>query len=131
MYFIIFLLKKTIFKFWFTSVISLPFVISLKKISSSFFACISANSSCLFCSWILFFSVERPEFQKYIIPTSWQAIGLGASFHLLDNKLNVKAHLLNGMNAAKKGLFTEGQYSIVNGKAVYALDEKVLFGLVD
>ncbi|MBS1262733.1 MAG: hypothetical protein MAG453_02096 [Calditrichaeota bacterium] len=45
-----------------------------------------------------FHGVERPFFERYIIPTTWSADGIGA-FGRLANSIRYEAYLLNGLDA--------------------------------
>ncbi|MFH1762368.1 MAG: hypothetical protein ABIA63_14820 [bacterium] len=49
----------------------------------------------------LFWSVERPYLHKDIIPTTWQAIGGGPVVSLLDQTLNFRIYMVNGMDGFK------------------------------
>ncbi len=60
---------------------------------------------------VTFNGVERPNVDKYIIPTTWREIGFGFHGRLLDLNLNYQLFLMNGFN----GFDGEGKFSGVNG----------------
>ena len=45
-----------------------------------------------------FNGVERPNVDKYIIPSTWREIGLGIHGRLLDTSLNYQLYIMNGFN---------------------------------
>lgn len=48
----------------------------------------------------LFYSVERPYVQKFIIPTTWNAAGFGI-FGVTESGFKYRLYLVEGLNAAK------------------------------
>lgn len=50
-----------------------------------------------------FHSVERPNLDKYIIPTTWREIGAGFSGNIPTATLNYQAYLVNGPLSYKDG----------------------------
>lgn len=50
-----------------------------------------------------FHGVERPNLDKYIIPTTWREIGLGFSGNLPAASLNYQLYLVNGPLSYKEG----------------------------
>ena len=52
----------------------------------------------------LFYSVERPYVQKYVIPTTWQEGGVGI-FGSLKHEINYRMYLVNSLDASQ---FTAG-----------------------
>jgi len=55
--------------------------------------------------------VERPNVDKYIVPTTWREIGLGVSGTLLLASLKYQAYIVNGF----KGYGPEAQFNGKNG----------------
>ena len=49
----------------------------------------------------LYYSVERPYVERYIIPTTWQENGLGVAGQLKDGKLSYRAYLTAGLDALR------------------------------
>ncbi len=49
----------------------------------------------------LFYSVERPLFHKYIVPTTWNASGAGALYTLPEIGLNARIYVTNSLNGNK------------------------------
>ncbi len=47
----------------------------------------------------LFYSVERPYVQKYVIPTTWQEGGAGI-FGILNKDIRYRVYLVNGLDAS-------------------------------
>lgn len=43
--------------------------------------------------------VERPNLDKYIVPTTWREIGIGASGNIDDLSLSYQAYIFNGFNS--------------------------------
>lgn len=46
-----------------------------------------------------FNGVERPNVDKYIVPSTWREIGVGVSGRLLDMPLKYQLYLMNGFNS--------------------------------
>jgi len=49
----------------------------------------------------LYYSVERPYVERYIIPTTWQENGLGVAGQLREGKVSYRAYLTAGLDAAR------------------------------
>lgn len=43
-----------------------------------------------------FYGVERPNVDKYVVPTTWRELGVGVSGNLVDLSLKYQAYLFNG-----------------------------------
>ena len=67
----------------------------------------------------LFYSVERPYVQRYIIPTTWQEAGAGVYGHLIPG-LGYRVYFVEGLNA---GGFSEN--GIRGGRQILSEDENV------
>ena len=67
----------------------------------------------------LFYSVERPYVEKYIIPTSWHEAGVGIYGHIIPG-LGYRVYLVEGLNAAG---FSEN--GIRDGQQVLSEDSNV------
>jgi len=48
----------------------------------------------------LFYSVERPHVQKYVIPTTWQEPGAGVVGTLADGTFGYRAYVVGGLDAS-------------------------------
>ena len=55
-----------------------------------------------------FNGVERPNVDKYIIPSTWREVGFGIHGRLLDISINYQAYIINGFNGydGENGLFS-------------------------
>lgn len=79
----------------------------------------------------LFNGVERPNFNKYIIPTTWREIGFG--FHGLIKKANLKyqLYLVNGFNGYDGSPKLSGKNGLRSGRqkgAEASLNDPALTG---
>jgi hypothetical protein len=69
----------------------------------------------------LYYSVERPYTEKYIIPTTWQTGGFGLAGRVLGG-LNYRLYFIEGMDAS---LFTSS--GVKDGQAILSEDENKAF----
>ena len=60
---------------------------------------------------VTFNGVERPNVDKYIIPTTWREIGFGFHGRLLNLNLNYQLYIINGFN----GFDGEGRFNGISG----------------
>ncbi len=51
----------------------------------------------------LFYSVERPALEKYLIPTTWQESGVGVAGRGLEGRLAYRAYVVTGLDAGGLG----------------------------
>jgi len=51
-----------------------------------------------------FYGVERPNVDKYIVPTTWREVGIGVSGRIDNTSLKYQAYLFNGFNSYKNGV---------------------------
>lgn len=49
----------------------------------------------------LFWSVERPEVEKNVIPTTWQELGFGVKTRLMEERLKYRAYIVSAIDAGK------------------------------
>ena len=87
----------------------------------------------------LFFGVERPDYQKYIIPTTW--FGNGLSFYGNYSDLEYKITIMEGLNAddisnkngirsaRQKGYKPNADYLLYNGRIDYTGIKGLRFGI--
>ncbi len=66
-----------------------------------------------------YYSVERPYVQAYLLPTTWQEIGLGIAGRDADTNLSYRLYLVNGLDASVFSA-TSG---IRNGRGLHANSE--------
>jgi hypothetical protein len=50
-----------------------------------------------------FYGVERPNVDKYIVPTTWREIGIGVNGRIDDASLKYQAYIFNGFSSYKNG----------------------------
>lgn len=60
----------------------------------------------------VFYGVERPRVDKYIVPTTWRELGVGATGNLQNLSLRYQAYIFNGFISYKDG---EGTLTGANG----------------
>jgi len=60
----------------------------------------------------VFYGVERPGLDKYVVPTTWRELGIGATGNLSNLSLKYQAYLFNGFISYKDG---EGTLRGVDG----------------
>ncbi|MCF8333971.1 MAG: hypothetical protein K9I47_07475 [Bacteroidales bacterium] len=63
-----------------------------------------------------FNGVERPNVDKYIIPTTWREIGAGFSGNLTNLQLRYQAYLVNGFKSYDGDGILQGQYGLRKGR---------------
>lgn len=51
----------------------------------------------------VFYGVERPGLDKYVVPTTWRELGIGATGNLQDISLRYQAYIFNGFISYKDG----------------------------
>jgi len=51
----------------------------------------------------VFYGVERPGLDKYIVPTTWRELGIGATGNLQNASLKYQAYIFNGFISYKDG----------------------------
>jgi hypothetical protein len=51
----------------------------------------------------VFFGTERPGLDKYVVPTTWRELGVGATGNLQDLSLKYQAYIFNGFISYKDG----------------------------
>ncbi len=49
----------------------------------------------------LFWSVERPEVERVVIPTTWQELGFGIKTRFLEERLKYRAYIVQAVDAGK------------------------------
>jgi hypothetical protein len=64
-----------------------------------------------------FYGVERPNVDKYIVPTTWRELGIGVSGNIDNASLKYQAYIFNGLLSYKdgQGLLT-GSSGLRNGR---------------
>jgi len=60
----------------------------------------------------VFYGVERPGLDKYVVPTTWRELGIGATGNLSNLSLKYQAYIFNGFISYKDG---EGTLRGVDG----------------
>lgn len=60
----------------------------------------------------VFYGVERPGLDKYVVPTTWRELGIGATGNLSNLSLRYQAYIFNGFISYKDG---EGTLRGVDG----------------
>lgn len=60
----------------------------------------------------VFYGVERPGLDKYVVPTTWRELGIGATGNLENLSLRYQAYIFNGFISYKEG---EGTLRGVDG----------------
>jgi hypothetical protein len=70
----------------------------------------------------LFFSVERPFFQKEIIPTSWGEVGAGITLTLFDNSLAIRSYIVNGA----AGLKNDSTLNSIRSSRTKSVEPKII-----
>ena len=61
-------------------------------------------------------SVERPNVNKYIVPTTWREMGVGISGNLEEYSINYQAMLVNGFNGYNDGGVFSGKSGLRSGR---------------
>jgi hypothetical protein len=70
-----------------------------------------------------FYSVERPNFHRDFVPTSWQEVGAGMRASLADGTFQLRGALVNGFSAfdtAEGGMRLKGSIRDMKQKAKFA-----------
>lgn len=65
---------------------------------------------------VTFNGVERPNVDKYIIPSTWREIGAGIHGRLLDLNLNYQLYVMNGFNGYDDGAKFSGSSGLRGGR---------------
>lgn len=60
--------------------------------------------------------VERPNVDKYIVPTTWREMGVGISGNLEDYSINYQAMVVNGFNGYNDGGIFSGKKGLRSGR---------------
>ena len=60
--------------------------------------------------------VERPNVDKYIVPTTWREMGVGISGNLEEYSINYQAMLVNGFNGYNDGGVFSGKSGLRSGR---------------
>jgi hypothetical protein len=60
--------------------------------------------------------VERPNVDKYIVPTTWREMGVGLSGNLEEYSINYQAMVVNGFNGYNEGGVFSGKSGLRSGR---------------
>lgn len=60
--------------------------------------------------------VERPNVDKYIVPTTWREIGAGINGNLIDYGINYQLYLFNGFNGYNGSAKLNGKNALRSGR---------------
>jgi len=63
-----------------------------------------------------FNGVERPNLDKYIVPTTWREIGVGVTGHLPSLQIKYQVYLLNGFNGYDGSANLNGKKGLRGGR---------------
>jgi len=63
-----------------------------------------------------FNGVERPLVDKYIVPSTWREIGIGASGNFIDASLKYQLYLVNGFNGYDGSALLNGKDGLRKGR---------------
>ena len=63
-----------------------------------------------------FNGVERPLIDKYIVPTTWREIGIGATGNIIDASLKYEIYVMNGFKSYDNGATLSGSSGLRGGR---------------